>query len=287
MIFIANKYTKYYYSIISNAKSRTFPPNTYTEQHHIIPKSLGGGNSVDNLVKLTAREHFICHRLLVKMLEGKDKTKMSFAFWRLVHGKTDLLITARTYQTARSLIQNANKIINNKPPNHAGKTWEEIYKDPARIEERRAAVKKQMTGTNNHNYGKPRSEEVIQKFRLSRALSPYVMPLEERLRRSEQQTGKSWEQRMGIETAALAKQKVSAIHKGKPKSEEHKNNLRIVRAKQIMKPVTDETKLKQAEKRRLTPNASCIYCGANMHPSHISRYHNEKCKSTSKVKRFG
>jgi hypothetical protein len=278
MIFITNKYTKYYFSIISNAKSRTLPPNTYIEKHHIIPKSLGGNNSKDNLVSLTAREHFVCHKLLVKMLEGKNKAKMSFAFWRLVHGKNNLLITSRTYQTARLLIQEANTIINNKPPNHAGKTWKEIYKDPSRIEERRMAVRKRMTGGNNHNYGVPLPEETKSKIRSTLAITHYVMPEEERRRRSKEQTGKSWEERMGSETALLAKQKVSATHKGKPKSEEHKNNLRIVRAKQIMKPVTEETKLKQAKKRLLTPNATCIHCGASMHPSHISRYHNEKCK---------
>lgn len=282
MIFIANKYTKYYYSIISNAKSRILPPETYTERHHIIPKSLGGSNSKDNLVSLTAREHFICHRLLPKMLEGKSKAKMSFAFWRLVHGKNNLLITARTYQIAQLLVREANITIDNRPPNHTGKTWEEIYKDPARIEERRAAVRKQMTGKNNHNYGIPLPEETKSKIRNKLEITHHVMTVEERRRRSVEQTGKSWEVRMGKETASLAKQKVSAIHKGKPKSEEHKNNLRIVRANQIMKPVTKETKLKQAEKRLLTPNATCIHCGASMHPSHISRYHNEKCKTIVK-----
>lgn len=34
---------------------------TYTEKHHIIPKSLGGDNSKTNLVVLTGRQHFICH----------------------------------------------------------------------------------------------------------------------------------------------------------------------------------------------------------------------------------
>jgi len=38
----------------------------YTETHHIQPKSLGGSNSKDNLVELTAKEHFIAHLLLAK-----------------------------------------------------------------------------------------------------------------------------------------------------------------------------------------------------------------------------
>lgn len=38
----------------------------YSENHHIIPKCLGGDDSPDNLVRLTAREHFIAHHLLYK-----------------------------------------------------------------------------------------------------------------------------------------------------------------------------------------------------------------------------
>lgn len=77
MIFINNKYTSWYYSIIHNAVNRTV--NGYTERHHIIPKSLGGDNTPTNLIRLTAREHFICHRLLIKMTTGNEKIKMLHA----------------------------------------------------------------------------------------------------------------------------------------------------------------------------------------------------------------
>ena len=81
MNFINNKYTKTYFLIIARAQDRTI--NGYTEKHHIIPKSLGGADHPTNLVSLTAREHFICHRLLVKMTTGTDKRKMSRALWAL------------------------------------------------------------------------------------------------------------------------------------------------------------------------------------------------------------
>ena len=58
--FIENKYKKWYFSIIENAKNRTYIHSKY-EKHHIIPSSLGGNNSRDNIVLLTFREHFICH----------------------------------------------------------------------------------------------------------------------------------------------------------------------------------------------------------------------------------
>ena len=78
MIFIDNKYTRWYYNIITNSQARTLPLDVYTEKHHVIPRSLGGNNSKSNLVSLTAKEHFICHLLLPKMLTGDNKLKMVF-----------------------------------------------------------------------------------------------------------------------------------------------------------------------------------------------------------------
>ena len=60
-------YEKLYKSIVTGRISNV--PNGYKERHHIIPKSIGGTNESDNLVFLTAREHFICHYLLTKMYE--------------------------------------------------------------------------------------------------------------------------------------------------------------------------------------------------------------------------
>jgi len=44
--------------------------NGYFERHHILPKCLGGSDDAFNLVKLTAREHFIGHYLLAKIHGG-------------------------------------------------------------------------------------------------------------------------------------------------------------------------------------------------------------------------
>jgi hypothetical protein len=78
MIFIDNKYLHLYYKIIEQAKLRQ-SVDSYTEKHHIIPRSLGGNNDADNIVKLLGREHYIAHILLTKITEGKSKGKMIFA----------------------------------------------------------------------------------------------------------------------------------------------------------------------------------------------------------------
>lgn len=43
----------------------------------------GGSNDDANIVKLTAKEHFICHALLVRFLTGQAKYKMTWAFHQL------------------------------------------------------------------------------------------------------------------------------------------------------------------------------------------------------------
>jgi len=41
------------------------------EKHHIIPKSEGGKDEPDNLVNLTAREHYIAHLLLARIYDDR------------------------------------------------------------------------------------------------------------------------------------------------------------------------------------------------------------------------
>lgn len=67
---------------MEKAKRREIP--VVYEIHHIIPKSLGGKNTSDNLSFLTPREHFIVHALLTKMVyEKKHKRSMAYAFTKM------------------------------------------------------------------------------------------------------------------------------------------------------------------------------------------------------------
>lgn len=52
----------------------------YTEKHHILPVCMGGLNEEVNLVRLTAREHFIAHWLLYKI----HKTITMVRAWNIV-----------------------------------------------------------------------------------------------------------------------------------------------------------------------------------------------------------
>src|ERR1700755_1824627 len=72
------KYQRWYDSLIAKACVRQLP-KLNTEMHHIVPRSLGGGDGENNLVRLHYREHFLAHWLLTKITKGKDLRKMQFA----------------------------------------------------------------------------------------------------------------------------------------------------------------------------------------------------------------
>lgn len=94
-MFIDNRYKYIYDRLVERARCRII--SGYVEHHHIIPASLGGANTPDNLVDLTAREHYIAHLCLVKITTGRAKQKMVFAANWLA-GQHKCHINSRVYQ---------------------------------------------------------------------------------------------------------------------------------------------------------------------------------------------
>jgi len=127
-------YSKIYKNIIERAQTRQ--NDCYVEKHHIIPKCLGGSNEKENLVELTAREHFICHWLLAKHHNTKQLWN-AFSMMCIGAKKHHRNISSRTFEILRKARSLAN------------------------------------TGKNNPMYGKPsacksHSEETKEKIRLSK-----------------------------------------------------------------------------------------------------------------------
>jgi hypothetical protein len=111
-----NKYTKWYNNIIAKCVERNWNKKTsgcYVEKHHIIPKSLGGGNK-NNLVYLTAKEHFISHLLLSKMYDGKSKSKMQLALYMFTKNpslNSNRKMNSYSYEYAKKCLASATKTI--------------------------------------------------------------------------------------------------------------------------------------------------------------------------------
>jgi len=98
---------KIYENIIEKAKSENRIRNAeiYYENHHILPKCLGGNGGKDNLVFLTLREHFICHKLLTYIYPGNRK--IACAYHRMaVSKRLGNLVSSRDYEYAKKLCKN-------------------------------------------------------------------------------------------------------------------------------------------------------------------------------------
>jgi hypothetical protein len=199
--FLENKYSKWYFNIVANARFRVL--EGYSEKHHIIPKSLGGQDSDENLVSLTAREHFICHWLLTKMVSlKKHQYQMWNAFSCMLYLENReqhrYKITGQKFEIIKkegSKIKSW-KMRGEKNPMfgkthseesrlkiskaHAGKLVSNITKEKlrnnmlgmAKTETHKSSLKKvweetreQRSGSNHHSYGKKLSVERKEKIR--------------------------------------------------------------------------------------------------------------------------
>lgn len=64
-------YQRIYTEFIATRRARGHVLGSYVEKHHVLPVSLGGSNRAENLIVLTAREHYFAHCCLAKIHGGK------------------------------------------------------------------------------------------------------------------------------------------------------------------------------------------------------------------------
>lgn len=69
----------------------------YAEVHHIVPRSLGGSDDADNLIQLTARQHFIAHWMLARAMGGSAAR----AFFMMSNFGKYGQVNSATYEIAR------------------------------------------------------------------------------------------------------------------------------------------------------------------------------------------
>jgi hypothetical protein len=74
------EYKRTYDRLMERARGRVKEKGVH-ENHHIIPRSMGGSNEKSNIVALTYKEHFLAHWLLAKFTMGRDQIKMLNALY--------------------------------------------------------------------------------------------------------------------------------------------------------------------------------------------------------------
>ena len=124
-IEIDNKYSKWYNNIIEYRKNNPLIKG-YKERHHIIPRSCKGSNDKENLIYLTAREHFICHLLLVEIYRNtKYYSKLLHAVILMKADPTsNRYINARLYEKYKIEYSKIRSITGRDENNNSyGKKW--------------------------------------------------------------------------------------------------------------------------------------------------------------------
>lgn len=199
-------YQNVYNSIIDKARieNRKKTKATYYEAHHILPKCLGGTGKTSewkwhpNIILLTPREHYICHKLLCEIYP--HESKVIFAYW-MMSNKTTRLTKTREYHISSYEYDRIKKIF-------------------------AETSSKENSGKPNFFKGKkrgPLSEE--HKLKLKEAAKNRIVSDETKLKISKANKGRI--------TSVETKEKLSIAFKGKPKSEETKRKMKLSQQKRF------------------------------------------------------
>lgn len=163
-------YQKIYNSIIERAKSQNRQKNKgiYYEEHHILPRGMGGSEQKENKVLLTAKEHYIAHILICKIYPHNKK--MLYAIWRLVNsnGKQGHKINASEYQRLKEkIIELRKKSKGWHQSEEFKKRLSNLFKGIPKSKEHKLHLSQNhanISGKNNPMYGKKHSKETRKKI---------------------------------------------------------------------------------------------------------------------------
>lgn len=174
-----NKYFNLYTKICERSKNRSKP--LIYEKHHVLPKcfKLGGYTDLENIVFLTPKEHFICHKLLTKCVfdEGLN-SKLTYALWQFTKRHS---VSSREYNKLKENLSLAykgipkseeHKIKLKKPKSDSSRMGRpKGCKNPFKGIKRpdvgikiSNSKKGKCLGQENHFYGKTHSQETKQKL---------------------------------------------------------------------------------------------------------------------------
>jgi len=251
-------YEKIYETLCSNAKleKRIKDKSDYYEAHHIIPRCMGGTGTNGqykthpNVVLLTAREHFIAHKLLFYIYS--DNIKLAKAFWAMVSYKKkgrNYRISSREYSELQEI---ASKAISGKN-NPLFKMEKNPFSDPEFIKR-----------NSERNKGSKRSEESRKKISDSR----------KGIKLSEEHKRAIGEKHKGVPKNPESVKKAAESNRGKKRSPEFVKMMSEVRLG-LPAPHTSNT-----NRRMNSQKYTCDHCGREIGGrANFVRFHNDNCKS--------
>ena len=170
-------YQLIYTQLINRGKTREL--NGYKECHHIIPKCIGGNDNPDNLVYLTAREHFIAHKLLCEIYPNNKGIRLAYwamANWNSSKNQREYKVSSHEYERLRlDVIEIIRETQRNRVHGpHSEETKQKIsnaHTGKKKSKEHLENLSKSLKGKPSWNKGKTgvqkHSDETKEKMRLS------------------------------------------------------------------------------------------------------------------------
>lgn len=247
-----NKYTRWYKQITDRARFRI--TEDYTETHHILPRSLGGSDDIDNVVELTAREHFICHWLLVKMTTGEAHYKMLNAL-RMMRAEKQgqrrytTAITARVYESIKQEYARlqSKKVSGPNNPMYGDKFF--------RSEEGKQRQREAVLGDSN-GAKQDQARQKIVNSKLGKKRASFTE--EWRAKMAEKKKGEN-NPRFGVELSETTRQKIGDRIRGRKQTPEEK------------------ARRAEANKGKVKPKKLCPHCNQMIAVNTYPRWHGDRC----------
>ena len=147
-------YVKLHNNIINRAKNREL--NCYNELHHILPKCLGGSNKKINLVRLTAKEHWLIHLILIEIYPDNKNIKLAVNMMmrKSDNQKRQIISSGKQFERLKIVVAKAHS---------------ELMKGKKRIftEEHKKNISKSRMGIPSPRKGAKLSEETKRKVGLA------------------------------------------------------------------------------------------------------------------------
>lgn len=270
-------YQKVHDSIILKAKSenRRKHGDCYYERHHILPKCLGGENTEDNLVLLTAREHYVIHKLL-REIYPKNK-KLMYAVHRMMYSinkknhKRDYAISSREYERMRKECSKAflgsnNPMYGKTHTKEAALKISETHLGRKRSKKSREKQGETVSGKGNHMYGKKRPEVSIlmKKLKTGTTLSE-----EHKKNIGAKQKGEN------NHFYGKSHKKESLIAMSESLKKYYKENGHPLCGKKH----TTKSRQRMVESSSKIPRLTCPHCGVSSNPGNASRWHFNNCRN--------
>lgn len=236
-------YQRIYRDFIADRKQRE--PAGYSEKHHILPRCLGGTNDPENLIRLTAGDHFFAHLLLAKIHGGK----LWYALNAMVRCQG----------------------IGERKKDRSFQRRARHYYEQIKIEfasEHSTRMKGVFAGEAHPMYGKPCSPVALQKLldRIASGFNPM---------NSEEARAKAGAVHRGKVVSAETRAKQSAYRKGEPLSDEVRANMSAGHKGKPLKPETIAKLVAANTGKKRTPEQVQAMrerlTGRKLSPEHVAK----------------